>query len=69
MARLAGRLRQGTLRDELARVGLHVPNCELFAGMSKYKESGLVASLILTIQYQRRGTSDINRRQLRKPAL
>ena len=25
-------------------VGLHVPNCELFAGMSGYKEYGLVAA-------------------------
>ena len=29
-------------RFDSSQVGLHVPNCELFVGRSKYKESGLV---------------------------
>ena len=29
-------------RFDSSQVALHVPNCELFVGRSKYKESGLV---------------------------
>ena len=42
------RVSESTLRDRLNRlaakgqVGLHVPNCELFGGRSKYNEAGFV---------------------------
>ena len=38
-------------RFDPAHVGLHVPNCELFGGTSKYKESGLLAKWYCTTNF------------------
>ena len=46
----AGLLLPATLAQH---VGLHVPNCELFAGKSRYKESSLVGWPISTVKYPR----------------